>query len=116
MTEHTQNTLIGVRQEALIHLSDSEKLLGEYGRYAENLEQMIDKLSLDLSDETMDSYNKLKIEFQNIQDKITQETAWFDQLYALMNTLNQSEDLDENLAQEIISKYQELRDKKVHSV
>ena len=77
---------------------------------------MIDKLSLDLSDETMDSYNKLKIEFQNIQDKITQETAWFDQLYALMNTLNQSEDLDENLAQEIISKYQELRDKKVHSV
>ena len=116
MTEHTQNTLIGVRQEALIHLSDSEKLLGEYGRYAENLEQMIDKLSLDLSDETMDSYNKLKIEFQNIQDKITQETAWFDQLYALMNTLNQSEDLDENLAQEIISKYKELRDKKVHSV
>lgn len=116
MTEHTQNTLMGVRQEALIHLSDSEKLLGEYGRYAENLEQMIDKLSLDLSDETMDSYNKLKIEFQNIQDKITQETAWFDQLYALMNTLNQSEDLDENLAQEIISKYQELRDKKVHSV
>lgn len=115
MTEHTQNTLMGVRQEALIHLSDSEKLLSEYGRYAENLEQMIDKLSLNLNDETMDSYNKLKVEFQNIQDKITQETAWFDQLYVLMNSLNQSENLDENLAQEIISKYQELRDKKVHN-
>ena len=113
MTESTHNTLLGIRQEALVHLSDSEKLIAEYSRYAETLEEMVDKLSLNLSDETMDSYEKLKIEFENIQKKIVSESAWFDELYVLMNSLKDSGDMDEERAQEIISKYQELRDKKV---
>ncbi len=113
MTEETRNTLQGIKQESLIHLSDSEKLLSEYGRYAESLEEMIDKLSLTLSDETMGSYEKLKTEFDLVQQKISRESAWFDELYTLMNSLPDANELDEEKAQEIISHYKSIRDKKV---
>lgn len=113
MTESTNNTLIGIRQEALIHLSDSEKLVSEYGRYAENLEEMIDKLSLDITDETMESYENLKEELKTVRGKITHESSWFDELYSLMNSLPKTEDVSEEDAQLIIARYQELRNKKI---
>ncbi len=113
MTQETRNTLLGIKQESLIHLSDSEKLLSEYGRYAESLEEMIDKLSLSLTDETMESYEKLKTEFDLVQQKISRESAWFDELYSLMNSLPSTDELDEEKAQEIISHYKSIRNKKV---
>lgn len=113
MNDTTQNILSGIKQEALVHLSDSEKLLSEYGRYAETLEQMIDKLSLSLTDEVMESYEKLKIEFEQTQQKISREAAWFDELYSLMNSLPDTNELSEEKAQEIISNYKSIRNKKV---
>lgn len=113
MNDITHNTLQGIKQEALVHLSDSEKLLSEYGRYAETLEEMIDKLSLTLSDEVMESYEKLKQEFEHVQQKITRETAWFDELYSLVNSLPSTNELSEEDAQQFISTYKALRDKKL---
>lgn len=113
MNDITHNTLSGIKQEALVHLSDSEKLLSEYGRYAETLEEMIDKLSLSLTDEVMESYEKLKEEFEQTQQKISREAAWFDELYSLINSSQNLNELTEEEAQEFISKYKMIRDKKL---